>query len=198
MHKPHTSAKSLREALIDDTQGAWTASFVTQLQALSAGAAASSAGLSVPELKLRCEVLANGAGLGARLLPSLRERLALGMPVAPLPGASAELISQSTETSLLYELGWLALEAGLAEEGLAVIHAVGTLLHGRLGGAMFKVEALLAVGNAAAAATVLEECLLAEPDPDGVAAATLASLWEQRDERTRAHRVDTQGDKSAQ
>ena len=179
---------------MEDADGTWTAGLAAQLETLSARVSASAAGLAVPDLRQRCEVLARGARLGARMLPELRERLVPGMARAPLPPASGKLISQSTETSLLYELGWLALEAGLDDEGLTVIHAVGTLLHGRLGGAMFKVEAFLATGRSTAATRMLEECLADDADPDGLAAATLASLWAQRGVRSLSATVESLGD----
>lgn len=182
-HGEHASTDRLRHALAADADGSWMSAFVVQLVRLGDAAATAARVLEVPDLQQRCQALTDASQAGVRLLPRLRAALAASLPRVQLPEVSAPLLNEDTETSLLYELGWLSIEAGLEEDGLLIIESVGTLLHGTLGGAMYRVEALIAMGRAEPAAKLLADCLHPEVDVDGLAAATLASLWKRRSQQ---------------
>ena len=136
--------------------------------------------LKSEELKHRCGVLASGATVAAGLL------VHMPLVIAAEPEVHHEAIflcnspSNGIETRLLYQLGWSAMELGLKTEALAVLQMVGTLLHGKVGGSIFKVESLLAIGKLEEAAALYQAEMADHSDDAVLADAIFASLWSRR------------------
>ena len=152
-----------------------------RLNRLSEAATILSTSLTSDELKHRCDVLASGAKTAAALL--------IHMPAAIAARPSGQINvditllgpgTDGTETELLYKLGWLAMELGFKADGLAVLQTVGSLLHDRLGGTVFKVESLLATGQLDEAALMYNLEVANIDDAEGLGAALFGSLWAQR------------------
>lgn len=171
----------MREVLASDPDGRWTEEFARHLDGLADGAESTAARMTSDDLRRRCSVLVEGARIAVLMLPALRQRLVpKPMPHTEPRPTPDEMIPCSTETTWLYSLGCLALETGLHDEGLAIVQAVGTLLHGQAGGALFEAEALMALGNVDAAARALEDGMCRETEVDSLASTTMMLHWMRR------------------
>ena len=151
-----------------------------RLHKLSAAAFMLSPRLSSEDLKHRCSVLASGAQVAAGLLVQM-PLVITAEPETHQYGASLySSTSDGIETRLLYQLGWSAMELGLKTEALAVLQMVGTLLHGKVGGSIFKVESLLALGKLEEAAALYKAEMADHSDDAALADAIFSSLWSRR------------------
>lgn len=157
------------------------ADLTERLNRLSEAATALTTSLTSDELKHRCDVLASGAKTAAALL--------IHMPaaIAARPSGQFDMDltlrgagSDGTETKLLQKIGCLAMELGLKADGLAVLQTVGSLLHGKPGGAVFRLESLLATGQLHEAAVIYNLEIASIDDPEGFCNALFAALWAQR------------------
>jgi hypothetical protein len=159
----------------------WGKQLTEQLKELSAAAQTLSIHISSDDLKHRCIVLSRGANTAIDLLPRVCTEMSRQSSTSPeADEVSAYSDTGAIETKLLYKLGWLAMELGLEDDGLAVLDAVGTLLHGKLGGAVFRIEALLAIGRPKEAAELYKSETSIEDDVESLAGAIFTMLWNQR------------------
>lgn len=160
------------------------AELVNRLSLLSNNAATLSTSLGSEELKHRCSVLSIGASTAAELLVRFPAEIAAASKHWPDTGLALHDTNASAGaggigTKLLHEIGWLAMKLGLDTEALAILQAVGTLLHGRIGGSIFKIESLLAIGKFKEAATLYKSEILDTGELDPSTDAIFTSLWSQ-------------------
>ena len=133
------------------------------------------------DLKLRCEVLSKGIEVAVKILKNVTPELV----IETLNKSQTAITMDGTktveiETRLLCELAAIAMNSGFHEDGFILIEAVGTVLHGQLGGAVFKIEALLAAGRIKEASTIYKQEILNSEDFALNAEAIFLSLWIQR------------------
>jgi hypothetical protein len=151
-----------------------------RLHKLSEAALLLSTRLASEELTHRCSVLASGAKIAAALLMRMPQSIVGTNEIGHEPASLRSQPADGIETKRLYELGWSAMELGLKTEALAVLQMVGTLLHGKLGGSVFKIESLLAIGKLDEAATLYQSEIANAPDDTALADAIFAFSWSRR------------------
>jgi hypothetical protein len=169
----------LRARLQGDTDESYALALGQRLQALAVQALDQAhASTTCAELRRRSAHLAHGADVAARLLPRLVGVLQRGAQGDTPPSVS----TFPRDSDVVLELGWLALEEGFEREACALLHAMGVVLHGTLGGALYEAQGLMSRGRLPEAAQRLEYALDQHEDADGVASTLLALLWRAMDD----------------
>lgn len=154
---------------------------IQRLNTLAQVSSALALDLDSEDLKNRCNVLAKGAEAATRILKTIPAKLVLKQ----LNRNQTVTTSRNTkdleiETRLLCELARLALVSGICQDGLTLLEAVGTVLHGKVGGPVFKIDALLSLGHLEEANAIYKSEIFNIKESAMNAEAIFLSLWVQR------------------